>query len=1116
MRRAALLIIACLAILALGSSLGGQSATGQINGTVTDASGANISGAPVTLTNQQTGQTKNTKTTEGGAFAFPLLPVGQYSISIEQKGFKAEKRSDIQLNVEQIVRIDISLQVGNVTESVDVKASTVNIDTETAEVSQVVSQKQVSELPLNGRNFLQLLFLGAGAVQTSGEQGSMRQGVLSAISINGARPTSNNYLLDGTSNTDTALNTAAVVLSVDAIQEFKEQTANYSAEYGFSANQINIISKSGSNDLHGALFWFGRNNDLDARSFFNAGIPNLRQNQFGFVAAGPVYIPKIYHGRNKTFWMANYEGERIRQGTDTKGIVPTADLLAGKFTASIIDPVTGQPFPNNTIPSSRWARASKVALSSGLYPAPNLTPTGSSLFNYQSSLPIPTNQDQQTYRLDQNLGRFGNVYGRYTKSNFDNTSPGFTSYANVFFIQDSTNWQISHSVTIGPHVVNQFRYGYVEATANQQGVAAPQSAVDAMALTGVFTGLPDSQRTWPSFGVTGFSGVGGAINAYTTSNQPMHDMSDDLTWIHGNHTIALGISYRNWKLQRDLANNFLGNFSYTGLVTGAGNATANPQFAFADFLLGEYQNAAVFQPAGFSVAGKTGNPREYNFQYIAPFVQDDWKITPRLTLNLGIRWDFRTMPYETNNRMGWLDVTNPLGGMCIADPTLVSKGIAPVGGFYRYCGRRNPADASKKPFAPRFGFAYRPFGGDKTVVRGGYGVFFDSAEGREIDGSADIYPYVSRGTYTQASSQTTFATTDSLFPSFASLGPVTPAANSFIAVIISERPKNPYVQQWSLSVSRQLTSNTTLEVNYIGNKGTNLLMRRNIAQVNQPSNPAFCAASAASAKLSDCPIANRLPYQNFGVYINSDWSGNSNYEAGTVKLQHQSGSFLFTTAYTWSKSIDNKSAAAGIGSADTGWQGFLNNHDVRRDRGLSDFDVDHRIVSSFVYNLPFGRSQKYMAGIGKLTNAAVGGWQINGIATFQKGFPYPIFAQDVGGNLQSFSNRANLVGNPHSGFTQSLSQWFNTAAFSQPAAFFYGNSGRNILRGPGINNWDLSLFKNFGFTEKINLQLRLESFNTLNHAQWNTPDHNMADANFGRITSARDGRINQVGVKIVF
>ncbi|MGI9072599.1 MAG: carboxypeptidase regulatory-like domain-containing protein [Bryobacteraceae bacterium] len=1098
MRKAFLFSALLGALLWRVGTLNAQTATGQITGTVRDPSGAVLPQVQVTVKSQDTGLTRDTTTTGSGDYSFTLLPVGSYSVSAEQKGFSKAQQSDIRLNVDQVQRVDLTLAVGATTETVTVRAAQVAVESETSSVGQVVNERQVTQLPLNGRSFLQLLFLGAGAVETSGEQGSMRQGEGNAISINGSRPTSNNYLLDGMVNTDTSLNTPAVVLSVDAIQEFKEQTATYSAEYGFSANQINIISRGGSNDFHGALFEFNRNNAFDARSFFDASVPPLRQNQFGFVATGPIWIPKLYNGRNKTFFMANYEGTRRRQGIDQFALVPDPTELSGQFTSPIIDPTTGNPFPNNVIPQDRFSRLANLAVQR-FFPAPNIN---LSQGNFRLTTSLPNDVDQQTYRLDQNLGKFGTIFARGTKSNFTSGSTGNNvnvPIGEVFFVEDTTNWAVSHTITLGPTMVNQFRFGYLEATANQGGFPANPSDITALGLTGVFNNLSPPQRVYPSiaFSSGGFNTVGGAVNAYTASNQPMWDFADSFTWVRGNHTIGLGAEYRSWKLNRDLADNFLGNFTFSGDFTG------NP---VADMLLGYYSMAAVFQPGGFSSGSVVGNPRTFNLKYFAPYVQDDWKVSPRLTLNLGLRWDFRTVPYETNNHMGWLDETNPRGGLCMADKTLVTKGIVGDGSYYRYCGRNTPADPSYKPFAPRIGFAFRPFGGDKTVLRGGYGIFWDSAELRETDGSADLYPYVSRGQYVQTIGQVApLQTTNSLFPPIVQ-GPAVPEDNTFIAVIISEHPRNPYVQQWSFSIQRQLNSSTTLEVNYIGNKGTHLLERRNINQAYAPIDP-----------LNPAPVEARRPFPNFVTYINSDWSGNSSYNSANVTLQHRSRSLALTGVYTWAKAIDEKSAAAGIGSADTGWQGFLNNHDTRRDRGLADFNVDHRVVGSFVYELPFGRGKRFLASTPKAVDIALGNWQLNGIATFQRGFPYPIFAADLGGLLDNFSNRADLVGDPGKGFHRSIAEWFNTAAFTQPAAGVFGTSGRNILRAPGINNWDLSLFKNFPITERVNLQLRLESFNTFNHAQWGTPDHNVTDQQYGQITGTNiPGRINQLGGKLTW
>jgi hypothetical protein len=1090
-------ILACTA----GPSWG-QTATGQITGTVADGSGALVSGAKIRITSTLTGLARETTTDERGAYSVPLLPVSAYLVTAEKEGFKLAASSANELKVDQVLRVDLTMELGSLTETVEVVGRAVAIDSETAAIGQVVTERQVTELPLNGRNFLQLLFLGNGAVETGGEQGVMRQGAGNAISINGSRPTSNNYMLDGTSNTDTALGTPAAILSIDAIQEFKEQTATYSAEYGFSANQISIVSKTGTNRLSGSVFSFVRNDRFDAQNFFELEKQKLDQKQFGFVVGGPVLLPG-YNGRNKTFFLVNYEGLRREVGSQDFLRVPLPDELAGRFTTTIIDPVTGQPFPNNTIPSGRFTRLANLALSKNYWPAPNASlPQG----NYVRQRDLPTETNQVTVRIDQQLGtRWGTVFGRYTQSDWTNTALGsVTELGDIFFVQNTRNWQVSHSVPIASNLVNQFRVGYVSARANQHGFTAPQADIDAVGLTGVFDTLDDEQRTYPAIGFggtlgTGLAGAGSAGNDYQASYQPMWDVSNTTTTILGRHTLNFGANYRRWSLQRDLANDFLGQFTFSGFFTGN---------AVADMLLGYYSGSSVFQPAGFSVEGRSGNPRQFNMQYFAPYVQDDWKVSSRLTLNLGLRWDYRTIPYESNDRMGWRDLSNPRGGLLVADQTLVDRGIVGDSSYYKFAGRRNPRDASKNVFAPRVGFAFRPFGGGTTVLRGGYGMFWDSFEGREIDGAADIYPYVSRGNYIQSVGQPTpLQTTNQLFPSFADLGPATPAANTFLAVSMSPNPKNPYVQQWSLGVQRELFTNTIAELNYIGTKGTNLLMRRNIAQAlpYDPANP--------------LPVAARKPFPNFVVYIDSDFSGYSHYHSMNAKLERHTSSLVATVVYTWAKSIDNKSAAAGIGASGfNGWQGALDNSRPELDRGLSDFDVDHRLVGSFVYNLPFGQGEKFASNATGVKNAIVGGWQVNGIATFQRGFPMTITAADADGLNDSFgTNRANIVGDPYpSGFQKSVSQWFNTAAFAQPAPGRFGTIGRNTIRGPGVNNLDLALFKNFDLGRGSRLQFRLESFNAFNHTQFNFPVVNVADTRFGQVLSARPGRINQLGLKLLF
>jgi len=1089
MRKVALLG-AVLALLGMAAVAGAQTASGQITGTVKDATGAVVPGATVTVVSELTGSKREAVTGVAGNYAVPLLPVSVYSVTATLQGFRPAKSTGVRLNVDQVVRVDLQLQTGELTETIEVQATAVALDTETATVGQLITEKQITDLPLNGRNFLSLLYLNAGAVETTGEQGVMRRGAGNAISLQGARPTSNNFMIDGTANVDTALGTPAVILSVDALEEFKQQNKTYSAEYGFSANQINLVSKSGTNEFHGTAFLFGRNEALDAKNFFDPPTrdkPELNEKRFGGVIGGPII-------KNKTFFLVNYEGARVDRGFTQFFTVPSPDELAGRFSTTIIDPRTGQPFPNNTIPPERFSNLAQLALRNGWYPAANVNaPQG----NYQAIRTLPLTQNQYTVRIDQDLSRFGRAFARFTRTDFDNRYANrVLDIGDQFNVQKTTNWQVSHTWPIKNNVVNTFRLGRLEARADIIPAACPAADIDFLGVTGVFTNIPDEQRGCPGVGIQGYALTGGPVNSYQASNQPMWDVSNTTTWVTGSHTVTFGANFRRWQLQRDLANDFVGNYAFNIGFTGS---------PVADFLLGYYSNVSVFQPGPFPVEGRVGNPREFNFMYLAPYVQDDWKVSDRLTLNLGLRWDYRNVPYETNNRMAWRNLADARGGLLVADESLAAGGIVD-GAYYQLAGRRSPENPDRyKVFAPRLSFAYRPTASGDTVIRAGYGIFFDSAEGREIDGAADVYPYVSRGNYQQSIGQPTpLQTSDDLFPSFTAGGLATPASNTFLAVSQSPEPKNPYVQQWSLGIQRQLSRTTTGELNYVGSHGSNLLMRRNIAQAlpYTPDNPT---------------VVGRRPFPNFVVYIDSDWSGFSDYHALNATLTHRGRALLGTLAYTWAKSTDSKSAAAALGATETaGWQGFLNNHDPARDHGLSGFDVAHRVVASFVWNLPFGKGERVGGDVTGVKEALIGGWQLNGIYLWQGGFPITITAVDIGGVLDTFNtNRADIVGDIHAG-GGTIVEWFNRAAFAQPALGSFGNSGRSILRGPGINNLDLALFKNFFFPGNTTLQFRVEAFNALNHPQWSGVSTNISASNFGVITSARDGRIVQLGVKFLW
>jgi hypothetical protein len=664
--------------------------------------------------------------------------------------------------------------------------------------------------------------------------------------------------------------------------------------------------------------------------------------------------------------------------------------------------------------------------------------------------------------------------------------------------------------------------------------------------------------------------VGSQGNDTTTSDIPTWQFSDTLTFVKGRHTISTGFDYRRWLQRRDLSADFLGNFNYSNdnINNNGSNGSkgCSTQFcgtsnSIADFLLGYYSGASTFQPGPFSPTNVAGNLNQYRFMYFAPFVQDDWKASSRLTLNLGLRWDYRSVPTEKDNKMFWFDTTNSAGGLCYADKALGTSSVQSLGGpiapsgngFYRYCGRPNPADGSKKPFAPRIGLAYRL--GDKTVLRGGYGVFFDSFETREIDDSGDIYPFVVRANDTPSSDATLPKLTGQMFPPVP-LHQVSPAVDGgqFFAVIISEHPHNPYVQQWSFSVQHELARNTTLEANYVGNKGTHLLNRINIGQGPPPPNPAACdplTGGSNSNTAALCLASQRKPYANFNNilgFLDSEYNGYSNYNAGNLKLEKRSNSIALLAVYTWAKSLDDKSAAAGVGSTNA-FAGHMDDLNPRLDYGRSDFDVDHRLVTSLVYQLPFGRGKRFGSGINKGLDLALGGWQVTAITTFQRGFPFSIICNNNLLVQTGFNNRCSEIGNPYpSGFHKDIKHWFNNTvssdpnpsatgscaaanlsgvSFCQPLAGQYGSSARDVIRGPGINNWDLGLGKDFRFTEKVSFQFRAESFNVFNHAQYGFDPftstgigppvgNNPNNPGFGEIQAAHPGRIIQLGGKVVF
>lgn len=1107
----------CLLVLLAGlfsaSLLPAQNTSGTITGTVVDPTGSVIVQASVKLENADTHVSRSVVTDRNGSYTATLLPPGHYSVVVGKSGFKSTTSQGLVLDVDQVLRVDVSLSPGTVTENVTVSAQQLAIDTDSPSVGQVISGQQITDLPLNGRMFTDLLFLTPGAVETGGEQGQYRFGEGDATALGGGNSDSNGYTVDGTTILDTSYDTPMYELSIDAIQEFKAQTKTYSAEYGFSANQVNISTKSGTNQFHGSVYEFLRNNDLDARTFFNVkpqAVAPFKQNQFGYSLGGPVLVPHLYNGRDKTFFFANYEGERISTATTIEGIVPTTAELGGIIpgtSAPIIDPATGNPFPQNSsgnyvIPTSRFSRLGTMA--AGLFfPTPN----ASGAYNFVANEPSPTVSDQQTYRIDHTFGPSDSIFVRATKVDATQTQPqGLNAITNQIILETARHYQITETHTFTQNLLNQARVAFVESQGDRTGYQIPQSAITTLGFTGTFN-MPESSYPVMNFTSTGadsrpYSSAGGATNLPNNQTQPTWDLGDSLSWNHGRQTIGAGFEFRRWILALLNTSNPYGNFTFDGEYTNSN---------LADMLLGYVYQASVDQPGPLADAS-TGNAPHLHFAAWAPYFEDDIRVSNKLTLNLGIRYDFSGVATEEQNNFAWFDPSLPGGGLYMANQSIVKNY---GNGYYVYGGRSN-GPAPRNVWAPRAGFAYRPFGNDKTVVRGGYGLFYDSSESNEYEASTAVYPLAPTQLYTSNKATGPIYNTNNLFPSLNTLGPVEPSDLSFLQIAATKK-LDPYIGDWSFGVEREILNNTILDVDYTGNKGTHLNIR------TDPNQPTECILTQAAGPGCAATIAKRTPYSTVGYLVYEGWNGYSNYNAMDVKLEHRGTDLAVLAAYTWSKAMDVKSAAAGVsGDANgAGWAGPQDDHDMAADYARSSYDVGQRLAVSVLYKLPIGTGRAVAGKANPVENALIGGWQVNGIGIAQGGFPFSIGANDIGFVNASYSERANQAGSPYpSGFHKNYQHWFSTAAFAQPLEGAFGSSSRNIIRGPGIANVDFSLFKDFKAAEHFDVQFRMESFNALNHPEFGFPDSGVNDgAAFGVISSINTyhpGRQNQFTLKVLF
>jgi len=1084
----ALLVCSILLFTLAHSRAQSGGATGTIVGTVVDSTGALIPGAQVSIIEADTNVTSRTTTSSSGTYSVASLKPGTYHVTVVAKGFETTTVQNVVLSVGSEARADLRLQPGSEQQTVSVNATAISLDTENSAIGQVVTGKEIVDLPLNGRNFTQLLLLNSGAVSNSGEQGSLRANEGNALTIQGSRPTSNQYFLDGININDTYYQTPAVIPSIDVLQEFQEQTKGYSAAYGGGANQINISTRSGANQIHGTVFDFFRNDYLDAKGYFTpagAKNPPLRQNQFGYVLSGPVIIPHLYNGHNKSFFLANYEGLRSKTSTNNFRTVPTVAEKQGQFDHAIVNPFTQVPYANNFIDPSTFSQLAANSLSH--FPDPNIdAPQG----NYFVTFSLPTDSDQQTYRFDQTVGTHDTFFVRYTQTAYDATSQSTGGeFAEGLATFDETSKAVvaSWTHTFSSNLLNQARFGYLTEYANLEGQPTTAAALDALGIKNIYPYSPD--LPYPDFSFSGVNlstiGGDGVIQQY---NQQTYSISDAATWNVGRHTVSFGMDVRWWHTYQN--NPGPASFGYNG--SGSGDP-------FADYLTGYVAMATSLAPTPYAPTIATSNEVAYSFRYFAPWIQDDWKVTPKLTVNAGLRYDFNKKPVEDLDRVFWIDPNIAGGGLYTANKSIIDNGIG--GALYAYGGEHFPGPAQVLTFAPRLGFAYRPGSNDKTVIRAGYGIFYDTTETKEADDGGG-YPFAQNYSFMDVNSAT-------LFPASPPLAPVTTANLGFL-FIQTARTHTPYMQDYQLSVEHEVFPGWKAEIDYLGSKGTHLLGRvwENAPTQWQASNPT--------------PVIDRVPYPNIGLILDHFYDFYSNYNALQAKLEHSGGNYSAIISYTYSHSLDDKSSEAGI-NGDTSGNGPQNQYDFNADYSSSSFDVTQNFVGSFTANLPFGKGKRFLGDSSRALDLLVGGWQVNGIVSLRTGFPFSIAATDIGFVNQAFGERADVVGPLHpSGFKKSVNDWFSTAAFANPAQGNFGDSQRDILRAPGVENVDASLFKNIRLVGRVVLQTRFEAFNLFNHTNFGFPNNTVPQSavlpnpSFGTIGSAAPGRILQVAMKVIW
>jgi hypothetical protein len=1074
----------------------GQAVTAKLVGTVADPSGAIVPDAKVTVRNQQTNQARTAVTDSLGNYEFPFLPGGVYALAVEARGFQKAEVSSFQLNVDQVARVDVQLAVGTAAESIEVQAGAVLMQTENATVGTVIDSKNVVELPLNGRSFVQLALLTPGvnpgtpgSITVRRLRGAVGQAV--GMSANGARDTQNRFYYDGIEAMDLDSYSFSFSPSIDAIQEFKVQSSTYSAEVGGApGGQVNLTTKGGTNVVHGSAWEFNRNDAFTALNGFQPRVrdakpPRLNRNQFGANFGGPVWLPKIYNGRDKTFFFFNWEsGRQIAGSFGGQAVVPPAAFRTGDFsgvTNLIYDPLTGQPFPRNQIPANRIADYARKFLD-GYVPLPNTSEPGINYRGPRAAAPI--NQDQYVGRIDHVFSERDTLTGSYMfNTQSDDTVPVF-HFDTRGNRARGQNLSLAETHIFSGSVINEVRAGWHRFFEHEFFGTTDLPQYDVANIIGI-PGVSKNPRDYgpPTFGAGYALPTVRGIGPRDRLNQ-LWQVSDNLSFRKGAHFFKLGgqIARRNWTF--DEAVNPRGSFDFNGTVTAGGGAPTRDH-QFAEFLLG--------LATGAQVSVEPFATRMNNFWH-AYYLQDDWKVRPSLTLNFGLRYEYFAPPVQRGKATNFdLNGFVPARQTFHGFPDIPDTPGVPAALVY----------PDRNDFGPRVGFAWAPPTLKEFVLRGGYGIYYTP----EITNSwttLSLNPPIVR----------TFAFTGSannpinVATAFQAQGET--RAGLFGSGALDPNVRTTYTQQWNLTAQKRLPLDIYFDIGYVGSKGTKLTAS---FDGNRPIAIVVPGPGVA-------PIATRRPFQGFDNINVTKSIANSIYHSLQTKVERRVGRGLsLIGSYTWSKSLSNADiSSVGGGSFLAGIQDYF---DLRGSRSYSIYDIPHRLSIAAIYETP------WFADAAGAKRTLLGGWQVGTIITEQTGFAAAL-SSVVDTTGTGIASRPDIVAGQDAMLDRSertRARWFNTAAFALPQPGRFGTAPRHPIHLPGLNQVDFSVNKNFRFAERQQVQFRAEFFNFFNHVNLGAPGLNIRDPdNFGRVTSTNQGaagmpgdaRVVQFGLKYSF